>query len=152
MTSDLAPLDADAPSDPETREDISTATHVHDLVIHFYREVVFDGDLEPVFGEVAEVDWAEHIPKLIDYWNWILLGQGHPSGSIMGVHDHVHQIEPILPLHCNLWFGLWTASVDARWQGPTATKAKDHAATLMAGLAKHVFGFTWQRPDQVVTD
>lgn len=148
MLPDLAPTSTDAVPGHGEREDITTPTHVHDLVIHFYREVVFDGDLEPVFGEVAEVDWAEHIPKLIDYWCWILLGKGHPSGSIMGVHDHVHQIEPIQRLHCDLWFKLWTDSVDARWQGPTATKAKDHAATLMTGLAKHVFGFVWERPEQ----
>lgn len=149
MLPDLVPTDADAATGVDERNDISTPTHVHDLVIHFYREVVFDGDLEPVFGEVAEVDWAEHIPKLIDYWNWILLGKGHPSGSIMGVHGHVHQIEAIRPLHCDRWYQLWVASVDARWEGPTAAKAKDHAATLMGGLAKHVFGFTWERPDGV---
>ena len=48
---------------------------VHALVVDFYREVAFDDLLGPMFGEVAEVDWATHIPKLIDYWCRVLLGQ-----------------------------------------------------------------------------
>ena len=49
-------------------EDLTTRANVHDLVVDFYREIVFDELLEPVFDEVAEVDWASHIPRLIDYW------------------------------------------------------------------------------------
>jgi hemoglobin len=126
--------------------DISTPTHVHDLVIAFYREIVFDEVLEPVFGEVAEVDWAEHIPKLIDYWCWILFGTGHPTGTVTTAHRHLHGLAPIRPVHCDRWYRLWSASVDARWSGPTATHAKAHAATLMAGMAKRIFGFEWSPP------
>ena len=129
-----------------TKTDISTPTHVHDLVITFYREIVFDEVLEPVFGDIAEVDWAEHIPKLIDYWCWILFGTGQPSGAVTSAHRHLHGLAPIQQIHCDRWFKLWAASINASWEGPTATKAADHAATLMTGLAKHVFGFTWQRP------
>ena len=60
--------------DPTTH-DLETRADIHDLVVAFYREIVFDDLLEPVFGEVAEVDWALHIPKLIDYWCRVLLGQ-----------------------------------------------------------------------------
>ena len=75
------------------RGDLSTRTDVHDLVVEFYREVVLDEVLEPIFGEVAEVDWAQHIPKLIDYWCQILLGEGSPAGSVTAVHRHLHRIE-----------------------------------------------------------
>ncbi|MBK9559136.1 MAG: hypothetical protein IPO44_06120 [Candidatus Microthrix sp.] len=30
--------------------------------------------------------------------------------------------------------------------GPTADHAKGHAATLMAGMAKHIFGYEWTPP------
>jgi hemoglobin len=128
---------------PAPRPDLADPTQVHHLVVAFYREVVFDEVLEPVFGEVAEVDWAEHIPKLIDYWCWILFGTGGPTGAVTGTHAHLHGLRPIEPVHCDRWFALWVASVDGRWRGPRAEHAKRHAATLMAGLARHVFGFTW---------
>ena len=53
---------------PIAARDISARVDVHDLVVAFYREVVFDDVLAPVFGEIAEVDWVVHIPRLIDYW------------------------------------------------------------------------------------
>ena len=38
------------------------------------------------------------------------------------------------------WFTMWSAAVDRHGAGPTADHAKGHAATLMAGMAKHIFG------------
>ena len=128
--------------------DLSTPTDVHDLVTRFYREIVFDELLEPVFGEVAEVDWAEHIPKLIDYWCWILFGTGGYPTSVTKTHRHLHELAPIGPDHCNRWFTLWASTIDTGWTGPNADHAKTHAATLMAGMAKHLFGFTWTTPDR----
>ena len=128
--------------------DLATPADVHDLVTRFYREIVFDELLEPIFGEVAEVDWANHIPKLIDYWCWILFGTGPNSAPVTKVHRHLHGQRPIEPDHCDRWFALWALTIDAGWTGPYAVRAKDHAATLMAGMAKHVFGFTWTAPDR----
>lgn len=59
---------------PRPRLDLSTPAHVHDLLVGFYREIMLDELLEPIFGDVAEVAWVEHIPRLIDHWCWILLG------------------------------------------------------------------------------
>ena len=73
--------------------DLGDRADIHDLVVHFYREIVFDELLEPVFGEVAEVDWSVHIPKLIDYWCRVLLGDPGYDGAILAAHRHVHEIE-----------------------------------------------------------
>jgi truncated hemoglobin YjbI len=35
--------------------------------VAFYRKLVTDEVLEPVFEEGAEVHWSEHIPQLIDW-------------------------------------------------------------------------------------
>lgn len=129
--------------------DVATPTDVHNLVTRFYREIVFDELLEPVFGDVAEVDWAQHIPKLIDYWCWILFGTGGHPTSVTKVHRHLHERAPIGPHHCNRWFALWAATIDDSWAGPHADHAKDHARCLMAGMAKHVFGFTWTAPGNI---
>ncbi len=126
--------------------DLATPADVHDLVTRFYREIVFDELLEPIFGEVAEVNWADHIPKLIDYWCWILFGTGRSPTSVIKVHRHLHELAPIGSDHCDRWFTLWVATVDAGWSGPNAMRAKAHAESLMEGMAKHLFGFTWAAP------
>ena len=126
--------------------DLLGRVDVHDLVVEFYREVVLDDVLAPVFSEVAEVDWAEHIPKLVDYWCRILLGEDGSAGRVMAAHRSLHGVEPIRPEHCDRWYELWARSVDRRWAGPTAERATSHAGSLMAGMAKHVFGFVWIPP------
>jgi len=126
--------------------DLDTPTQVHHLVVAFYREIVFDELLEPVFGEVAEVDWAEHIPKLVDYWCWILFGTDGFSGTVVATHRHLHEVQAIRPEHCDRWWTLWRDTIDERWAGPRAEQAKHHAEVLMAGMAKRIFGYDWAPP------
>lgn len=126
--------------------DLSTPTQVHHLVTAFYREITFDPLLAPLFDEVAEVDWSTHIPRLIDYWCWILFRRGTNDGDVVSVHRHLHAQRRLEPAHCDRWFDLWSTCIGERWAGPLADRAEQHAATLMAGLAKHVFGFTWTAP------
>ena len=123
--------------------DLDTRAEIHDLVVRFYREIAFDDLLEPIFGEVAEVDWVEHIPRLIDYWCSIIFRTTSYGGSVTKTHRRLHNLQPIEPEHCDRWFALWVYCVDERWEGPNADRAKSYAAALMAGMAKRVFGFDW---------
>lgn len=116
--------------------DLDTRSDIHDVVVHFYREVVFDDLLAPVFGEVAEVDWTEHIPKLIDYWCQVLLGEPGYVGYILGPHRSVHEKSPITAELFDRWYLLWSESVDTRWCGPLADKAKDHAERIAGVLSR----------------
>jgi hemoglobin len=138
------PVDADLATD---KGDLDTRGAVHDVVVHFYREIVFDDLLEPVFGEVAEVDWSEHIPKLIDYWCRVLLGQPGYAGAIVAAHRQVHDLEAFRVEHFDRWYALWVASVDTLAAGPMAEKAKRHAARIAASLARQLLGETWQPPN-----
>jgi hemoglobin len=126
--------------------DLATRSAVHDVVVAFYREVVVDELLAPIFDEVAEVDWASHLPRLVDYWCWILLGHGGSGGQVMSVHRQLHAAEPIRAEHCDRWYELWVRSVDERSSGPLADRAKAHAASLMGSMAKHLFGVVWTPP------
>ena len=126
--------------------DLHSRTEIHHLVVGFYREVVFDDLLEPVFGDVAEVDWAEHIPRLIDYWCRVLLGEVGYQGALLAAHAHIHTLEPLRTEHCDRWYSLWAQSVDRRWAGPKAEQAKDHAAHIMAIIARRILGTSWAPP------
>jgi hemoglobin len=123
--------------------DLDSRSAIHDLVVAFYREVVFDELLAPMFGEVAEVDWSVHIPHLIDYWCRVLLGEPGYAGAIVRAHADLHQLEPLRPEHFDRWYGLWCRSIDQGWSGPVAERAKAHAAHMAATLARRVAGETW---------
>jgi hemoglobin len=137
--------DPTAPPGP-TGRDLSTRSDVHDLVVAFYREVVFDDLLAPVFGEVAEVDWAAHIPTLIDYWCRVLLGEPGYAGAILEAHRRVHDLEPFRAEHFDRWYALWVDSIDRRWSGPTAERARTHAAQIATVLARRLAGLDWAPP------
>ncbi len=123
--------------------DLETRAEIHDLVIHFYREVALDDLLGPVFGEIAEVDWAVHIPRLIDYWSQVLLGEAGYDGAILAAHRYVHGLEPLRLELFERWYHLFVASVDGRWKGPQAELAKAHAAKTAAILARRLLDTEW---------
>jgi hemoglobin len=126
--------------------DLTTRAEIHDLVVGFYREIIFDDLLGPVFDEVAEVDWTLHLPKLVDYWCRVLLGQHGYVGNVTAVHRHLHGLEPVTTEHCDRWYELWVRCVDARWGGATAEHATAHAAALMTGMARRIFDLDWAPP------
>lgn len=137
---------AAAASRATVAHDITTRSDVHDLVVGFYREVVFDDLLGPVFEEVAEVDWSAHIPKLIDYWCRVLLGQPGYDGFILGPHRQVHEREAFRLELFDRWYLLFVEAVDDEWSGPVAERAKAHAARMAATLSRRLLGVEWTVP------
>jgi hemoglobin len=123
--------------------DLDSRTQIHDLVVHFYREIAFDPILDPIFEEVAEVDWAIHMPRLTNYWCRVLLGEPGYDGMLLAAHEHVHALQAFEPVLFDRWYDLWVASIDERWAGPNAEKAKAHAAHIMGFLARRLCGLTW---------
>jgi len=124
--------------------DLTTRERVADLVTDFYREVAGDEVLGPYFNDVAQAGWAAHLPHLTDYWCRILFGSPGFEGAVTRVHRDLHADAAISPEACDRWFELWETSIDARWSGTYADHARRHAAVLMAGLARRVFGFEWK--------
>ncbi|WP_436793184.1 group III truncated hemoglobin [Actinospongicola halichondriae] len=125
---------------PGLASDLDSRAEVHDLVVDFYREIAMDDLLGPVFGEVAEVDWAAHIPRLIDYWCRVLLGEPGYDGHILRPHERVHALEPFTPAMFERWLVLFVASVDGGWRGPLADQAKVHAGRIAAMLSRRLTG------------
>jgi hemoglobin len=126
--------------------DLDTRSEIHDLVVRFYREIVFDELLAPVFIDVAEVDWAVHIPKLIDFWCRVLLGHAGYDGFVLGAHREVHDEAPFRAELFDRWYALWVETVDESWRGPHADIAKVHAARIATTLARRLLGIEWQAP------
>src|SRR5690349_16252884 len=129
-----------------TRRELDSRAEIHDLVVSFYREIVFDDLLGPVFGEVAEVDWSVHIPKLIDFWCRVLLGEPGYDGFILAPHQHVHELEALRPELFDRWYSLFVDAVDESWEGPVSERAKSHAGRIAATLARRILNVEWTPP------
>ena len=120
--------------------DLDNRGAIHDLVVHFYREVAFDDLLGPVFGEVAEVDWAAHIPRLIGYWCRVLLGHSSYDGRILAAHERIHAEWRFDEELFERWYRLFVESVDSSWSGPNADRAKRHAAHMAGVISRRLTG------------
>ena len=136
----------------ERNADLCTRADVHDLVVAFYREIVFDELLGPVFEDVAEVDWAVHLPRLVDYWCQVLLHEPPYDGALMAAHHEVHRRENFRVEHFDRWFCLWTTSVDSRWRGPVAQHATNHAARTLALISRRLCARDWEPADGAPTE
>lgn len=127
----------------QIRPDLDTRSEIHDLVVYFYREIVFDEFLDHVFEDVAQVDWNEHIPRLIDYWCGVLLRQPGYDGMVLAAHHEVHDLEAFTAEHFETWFAMWVRCVNERWAGPMAERAKSHAAHMVRVMSRKLLGAEW---------
>ena len=111
-----------------TREDIQT------LVDSFYAKVRVDELIGPVFNDVAKVDWNEHLPKLYDFWNDLLLG----SDLYHGRPFPPHTVLGLEIQHFERWLQLFTATVDEHFSGSGAERAKNAAASIAHTFASRM--------------
>ncbi|MCC3154915.1 group III truncated hemoglobin [Hymenobacter sp. BT770] len=108
--------------------DLSTEADIVKLVDTFYARVNEDALLRPVFNDVAQVDWATHLPTMYDFWSSVLLGTSRYKGRPFAKHFPL----PINSAHFQQWLALFNASVDELFAGPKATDAKARAQSIGA--------------------
>jgi hemoglobin len=121
------------------RPDISTREDIRQLVVDFYRDVAMDDQLGPIFA-AAQVDWSVHIPKLVDFWAWQLLGQPGYERNPLRAHESVHARTPFVEIHYQRWLGLFESTVDGLFTGPTADAAKQRARRMAKALRRLLDG------------
>ena len=108
--------------------DLETEADIIQLVDAFYARVNADELLRPIFNDVAQVDWASHLPTMYDFWSSVLLGTSRYKGRPMARHFPL----PIKAAHFQQWLALFRASVDALFIGPKAEEAKMKAQNIGA--------------------
>lgn len=106
--------------------DIISAEDVRTLVDAFYGSIREDDLLNPIFTDVARVDWAEHLPKMYAFWNGLILGIPGYAGRPFPPHT----VLPVTRDHFARWVQLFHAAVDRCFSGPNARRAKDAASSI----------------------
>ncbi|MDO8540627.1 MAG: group III truncated hemoglobin [Opitutaceae bacterium] len=106
--------------------DIETDDDVRELVDSFYGSIQQDALLNPIFTDVAQVDWSHHLPKMYAFWNGIIRGVPGYAGAPFPLHA----VLPVSLQHFQRWVELFHATVDRAFSGPGATRAKNAAASI----------------------
>ena len=107
-------------------KDLENEADVRQLVDAFYGKIQQDALLNPIFADVAQVDWSQHLPKMYAFWNGILLGIPGYAGRPFPPHVDL----PVTAEHFERWVALFKATVDELFTGPGALRAKNAAASI----------------------
>jgi hemoglobin len=116
----------DTPRPPPTR-DLDSVEEIAEMVRRFYADVAMDDLLGPVFEDVAQVDWSEHLPKLTAFWARALIGEPGYSGNPFRSHAETHAQSPFTPAHFRRWLTLFHETIELGWVGPRADRARELA-------------------------
>lgn len=120
--------------------DVSTPEEVDRVVRAFYGAVAQDDLLGPVFNDVAQVDWAEHLPKLSAFWCRILFGHRDFHGNALAKHRETHAKSPFTAAHFVRWLSLFEETLDEGWIGEHVDTMKTLARNVARVHSTQLFG------------
>ncbi len=124
-------------TDIENREDID------DLMREFYAKAVADEVIGYIFTDVAKLDLEHHLPIIGDFWEELLFQTGSYSKhdrNPLQVHAELNEKTPLLPEHFTRWLEIFTATVDAMFEGERAEFLKLRANAIANQMFNFVSG------------
>jgi hemoglobin len=120
--------------------DLEDPAEIATMVRRFYADVAQDDLLGPMFNDVAQVDWSEHLPKLTAFWCRALLSIPGYQGNPYRQHLEVHARQNFTRAHFERWLDLFHETLDLGWQGPKADQAKALASKVAMVHSKQIIG------------
>ena len=110
------------------------------MVRRFYADVAQDGLLGPMFNDIAQVDWSEHLPKLTAFWCRAILGLPGYSGNPFQAHAHIHRQSAFTAAHFERWLSLFHETLELGWTGPCVERALELADNVARVHSQHLIG------------
>ncbi|GAA3033303.1 hypothetical protein GCM10010528_12990 [Gordonia defluvii] len=120
--------------------DLADRDDVAALLDDFYRRAFADDLLRPVFVDIAQMDLAEHIPAITDFWCKTVLRQGTYKRNVLVPHKELQEKAQLGAAHFERWLQIWQQTVDDRHAGPNADLAKLQAARIAFSMCRTVTG------------
>ncbi len=110
-----------------TSPDIETRGDIEALMTEFYSVAIYDAEIGHHF---LEMDLAEHLPVIVDFWEKALFARPVYLGNPLVVHQNLHEKNKMTPEHFVRWVDIFVASVDRLFEGEIADKAKYQARMI----------------------
>lgn len=111
--------------------DIKNDKDIEKLVHTFYGKVQEDERLGYIFNDFAEVDWDNHLPKMVDFWSNLIFQTGRYKGRPFRQHLPL----PIEKMDFNRWYNLFKETVDEFFEGERADHAKEMAGKIATSFS-----------------
>lgn len=119
----------------EQIKDIETFDDCKVLVDNFYGKVRKDPLIGPIFDQVIQNHWPEHLEKMYRFWQTLLLDNHTYFGSPFPPHAKL----PVQWEHFQKWLELFNQTIDEHFYGKVADEAR-----WRAGKMAEMFNFKIQ--------
>lgn len=117
-----------------SKESITPAT-IRQLVDGFYGRARQDSLLGPVFDAHIQDQWDQHLQKMYQFWETVLLGLPHYKGAPLLVHQGLPEITAA---HFGRWLELFIATAGDVFDGRDAAFVADRVRIMAGGLSRMV--------------
>lgn len=117
-----------------TKPDIADRDDVWTLIDAFYTRAFADEMLGPVFVEIAKMDLAAHMPVMCDFWETVLFNKRLYRGNAFQPHAVLDAKVTLDDAMFDRWLTLWGVTVDERFSGPIADRAKLQASRIAKSI------------------
>jgi hemoglobin len=113
-----------------TKPDISGRAEIETLVNTFYERVRADDLLGFIFNDVAQTNWATHLPKMYAFWETVLFRSGGYTGNPLASHANLAPLTTMGRPQFDRWLYLFRATVDDLFAGERADHIKNCAEDM----------------------
>ncbi len=119
------------PGKPEDKKHLESADDIKIIVDAFYARVQADQLIGPFFNDIAQVDWASHLPRMYTFWETVVFSTAGYKGDPIGKHLAVSKRVRLEQRHFERWLSLFKETIEALYTGPNAELMMNRA-TIMA--------------------
>ncbi|MGB2058853.1 MAG: group III truncated hemoglobin [Alcanivorax sp.] len=123
-----SPQQDSALADLDCRENIDAMVH------GFYRRLLDDLVMAPMFLDVAAIDLQQHLPIICQYWYKMLLGEREYRRHMMAKHRALDDKQSLTGEHHERWLQHFMNNLDGRFAGPYTDRARHIAFRVMDNL------------------
>jgi len=121
------------------------------LIEAFYTRAFADPFIGPIFTDVGKMDLAHHLPIMCDFWESVLFDAGTYRRNALAMHAAIDARHPLTEAHFDRWLVLWRQTVDGRYTGEVAERAKVQAERVAASIRRHLAGGTGSAFEKIST-
>jgi len=110
------------------KPDIRSRDDIQLLVDDFYKRVLDDQLLGPVFLDVAKIDIEHHLPTMYSFWASLLLTEGSYHGAPFPKHFALQQ--HLSSAHFTRWLEIFNQTLDTHFSGEVTERARARAHSI----------------------
>jgi hemoglobin len=111
-------------------QDINQRKDLDLLAAEFYKKVLADKKIAPVFTGKVKIDWASHLPIICDFWENLLWGGEKYQENLIQKHLNFNKEIPLTPSHLERWISHWNTALTENFSGKNTESVKERAAII----------------------